>query len=93
VGRFDFRNIGASGEEAGIHNFPHLLENWSVSPNISGCLINLWFSQQSLGPHGSGYYGAPPRNYGWDRQFAQRAYWPPYVPSIYSVERVAWRED
>ncbi len=93
VGRYDFRGFPTGGEEAGIHNFPHLLEGWTVSPYITGCLINLWFSQQSDGPHSGAYYSAPPREFGWDRQFANRAYWPPYVPSIYSVERVAWRED
>ena len=93
VGRYDFRGFPTGGEEAGIHNFPHFLESWGTTCNITGCLINLWFSQQSDGPHGGGYYGPPTRAFGWDRQFANRSYWPPYVPSIYSVERVAWRED
>lgn len=93
AGRHDFRNFPAAGEEAGIHNFPRFLETWNTTCAISGCLINLWFSQQALGPHGSSYYSPPTRSFGWDRQFGNASYWPPYVPSIYSIERTAWRED
>jgi hypothetical protein len=98
TGRYNFRAFPTGDEEAGIHNFPHFAETWNPgSPAyqciINGCLINLWFSQQSLGSHGGTYYGAPTRRFGWDRQFANPNYWPPYVPSIYSVERTAWRED
>ncbi|GAB4259446.1 MAG: hypothetical protein Kow0092_07700 [Deferrisomatales bacterium] len=93
TGRYNFRSLPTSGEEAGIHNFPHFLENWNTTCHITGCLINLWFSVQSEGPHGGSYYSPPTRSFGWDANFANRGYWPPYVPSIYSMERTAWRED
>jgi hypothetical protein len=94
TGRHDFRGAPAGGEEAGIHNFVRFLETWGGRESaISGCLINLWFSRQAVGPHGLGYYSPPTRSFGWDRQFGNPSYWPPYVPSIYSMERTAWREE
>ncbi len=99
TGRFDFRS-GGSGEEAGIHNFPRFIEKWSsVRCYITGCLINLWFSQQATGEFRccgwgtSDVYTPPNRYFGWDVSFQNQDYWPPYVPSIYSVERAAWRKE
>ncbi|NOY46137.1 MAG: hypothetical protein GXP50_11925 [Deltaproteobacteria bacterium] len=99
TGRFDFRS-GGSGEEAGIHNFPRFIESWSGREcHITGCLINLWFSQQATAEFrccgtGTGdVYTPPQRFFGWDVNFQNQDYWPPYVPSIYSVERASWRED
>ncbi len=99
TGRFNFR-AGGSGEEAGIHNFPRFIERWSgVNCYITGCLINLWFSQQATAEFrccgtGTGdVYTPPNRFFGWDVAFMNQNYWPPYVPSIYSLEREAWREE
>lgn len=95
AGRYDFRQ-GGGGEEAGIHNFPRFNETWGggVDCYITGCLINLWFSQQADAPHGLGsYYSPPARRFGWDVGFRNADYWPPYVPSIYSIERSSWREE
>jgi hypothetical protein len=68
----------------------------SNQPTITmlGCLINLWFSDRATSSHnpGGGYYSPPNRNLGWDSQFANSAYWPPYVPSSYSLERSVWQE-
>lgn len=96
TGRYNFRAFPTGAEEAGIHNFPRFAETWTNTRTctINGCLINLWFSQQSEAPHAlTAYYSPPLRSFGWDRQFGNPSYWPPYVPSIYSVERTAWRED
>lgn len=95
TGRYNFR-LGGGGEEAGIHNFVRFNERWgnSVDCRITGCLINLWFSNQATAPHGLGSYYSPPRRvFGWDVNFRDPNYWPPYVPSIYSIERAAWREE
>ncbi len=99
TGRFNFR-AGGSGEEAGIHNFPRFIEDWGgQNCFITGCLINLWFSQQATAEFrccGRGFgdvYSPPSRNFGWDVGFMNQDYWPPYVPSIYSVERQAWRDE
>ncbi len=100
TGRFDFRSGGGSGEEAGIHNFPRFIESWSGNEcHITGCLINLWFSQQAsaefrcCGTGTGDVYRPPNRFFGWDTGFLNQDYWPPYVPSIYSIERAAWREE
>ncbi|MBI5016679.1 MAG: hypothetical protein HZB55_14480 [Deltaproteobacteria bacterium] len=94
TGRYNFRTGGNAGEEAGIHNFVRFLENWGGQTcTINGCLINLWFSQRATAAHGGGYYSPPNRNFGWDVNFANSAYWPPYVPSIYNVERVSWQVE
>jgi hypothetical protein len=99
AGRFDFRT-GGNTEEAGIHNFTRFIENWSgVGCYVTGCLVNLWFSQQATagfrccGTGTGDVYNPPQRNFGWDVGFINATYWPPYVPSIYSVERQAWREQ
>lgn len=95
IGRHNFRTGGAAGEEAGTHNITRFLEDWGGVPpvkcNVTGCLINLWFSTQAVAPHGGGYYSPPERHFGWDVAFGARTYWPPYVPSIYTVERMAWQ--
>ncbi|MBE0618381.1 MAG: hypothetical protein IH608_10715 [Proteobacteria bacterium] len=102
TGRYDFRmpNVRGGAEEAGIHNFARFIESWSGQDcHITGCLINLWFSQQATadflccGTATDQVYNAPGRKFGWDVGFINSNYWPPYVPSIYSVERQAWREQ
>ena len=64
--------------------------------SINGCLINLWFSERATSRHvdtGPDYYRPPARSYGWDVGFAGADYWPPYVPSIYTIEREVWQEN
>ncbi len=84
-------------------NYPRMHECWDDSPcgrpsetplNINGSLINLWQSSQGtsrwqLGGH---FYNAPQRNYGWDINFDNPEYWPPFVPAIYSMERDSFVE-
>lgn len=88
------------GAEAGVINFLRFIENWgSVEFHMNGCLINLWFSAQATrdyvccGNTSTDVYTQPIRVQGWDVGFANRLYWPPYVPSIYTVERVSWQEQ
>ncbi len=84
-------------------NYPRMHECWDDSPcgrpsetplNINGSLINLWQSAQAtsrwqLSGH---FYNAPQRNYGWDINFDNPDYWPPFVPAIYTLERDSFVE-
>ncbi len=86
-------------------NYPRMHECWDDTPcgrssgneiplNVNGSLINLWQSAQGtskwqLSGH---YYNAPQRNYGWDINFDNPDYWPPFVPAIYSMERDSFVE-
>ncbi len=91
---------GPSGERigGGLHNYSRLHENWG-NPNtltINGSFIALWLSTQATGQwcHWTpkGCYLRPTRNYGWDVNFENPTYWPPFIPSIFSVERVGFLE-
>ncbi len=84
-------------------NYPRFHECWqqavcgggaTVPMNINGSLINLWASSQGtsrwqLSGH---FYNAPQRNYGWDINFDNPEYWPPFVPAIYTMERDSFVE-
>lgn len=79
----------------GVENFARLLENWTgIDLTITGCFIALWKDDQDNAPwyYGSPVYTLPGRNFGWEPQFGNPDYWPPYVPSIFNVERVSWFE-
>lgn len=90
----------SSGLRAGgAHNYPRMHENWSsgipdVPLNILGSFINLGPSQVATGTwtYDADRYRAPIRNWGWDINFQNPNFWPPYIPSIYSVERVGYLE-
>lgn len=88
----------------GAHVFPRFHEWWHVKPNfpykasvlnILGSFINLWTSKQANSewcPAGGDCYSAPIRNWGWDVRFQDPNFWPPFVPSVFSVERVGFLE-
>tara|TARA_B100001123_G_scaffold93230_2_gene107353 strand:- start:9565 stop:11490 length:1926 start_codon:yes stop_codon:yes gene_type:complete len=88
----------------GAHVFPRFHEWWHVKPNfpykasvlnILGSFINLWTSKQANSewcPAGGDCYSAPIRNWGWDVRFEDPNFWPPFVPSVFSVERVGFLE-
>ena len=64
--------------------------------NILGSFINLWTSQQADGefiPFTSDLYSAPRRNWGWDVRFGDPEFWPPFIPSVFTVERVGFLEE
>lgn len=92
--------VGPTGERigGGLHNYPRLHENWGNANtlNINGSFIALWMSAQAPGQwcHWAplGCYFRPTRNYGWDVNFENPTYWPPFIPSIFSVERVGFLE-
>jgi hypothetical protein len=85
----------------GVHTYPRLHEDWtqrSWNPtrtlNINGSFINLWDSKQARAEWciGGGCYSGPTRNWGWDVRFQDPDFWPPFIPSIFSVERVGFLE-
>ncbi|QPJ64505.1 MAG: hypothetical protein G3M78_03465 [Candidatus Nitrohelix vancouverensis] len=87
----------ADGSEysGGVHSYPRLHEWWTGnSLNILGSFVNLWVSEQADGLWclGGDCYSGPTRNWGWDIRFQDPDFWPPFIPSIYSVERVGFLE-
>jgi hypothetical protein len=85
----------------GVHTYPRLHEDWTrrtngatKALNINGSFINLWDSEQARGEWclGGDCYSGPTRNWGWDVKFQDPDYWPPFIPSIFSVERVGFLE-
>lgn len=63
--------------------------------NILGSFINLWTSKQAKSEFcraGGDCYSAPTRNWGWDLRFQDPNFWPPFIPSVFSVERVGFIE-
>lgn len=88
----------------GLHTYPRLHEDWTQRPyswsnstrtlDINGAFINLWDSEQADGTWciGGDCYSGPVRNWGWDVRFQDPDFWPPFIPSIYSVERVGFLE-
>jgi Tfp pilus assembly protein PilX len=87
-------NVG-DGITDGVHSYPRLHEYWTPrNLNILGSFINLWTSTQATGTWclGGDCYSGPTRNWGWDVRFQDPDFWPPFIPSIYSVERVGFLE-
>jgi len=88
----------------GLHTYPRLHEDWTQRSyswsnstrtlNINGAFINLWDSEQADGVWciGGDCYSGPVRNWGWDVRFQDPDFWPPFIPSIFSVERVGFHE-
>lgn len=79
----------------GAINYPRFHEWWQNVPfNYRGAFINLWVSGQANGAWclGGNCYSAPIRNWGWETNFQNPNFWPPFIPSVYSVERVGFLE-
>jgi len=86
---------GGGTYSGGLENYPRFHEKWSsINCNILGSFINLWTSFQGDGTwvYGGNRYKAPGRNWGWDVRFEDPSFWPPFIPSIFSVERVGFLE-
>ena len=83
---------GGGTYSGGLENYPRFHEKWGgVNCNILGSFINLWTSSQATGNWGqSGVYQPPNRNWGWDVRFQNPNFWPPFIPSVFSVERVGY---
>jgi hypothetical protein len=86
----------------GVHVYPRFHEFWwdpkirkPSNLNILGSFVNLWTSEQAQSkfcPAGGDCYSAPTRNWGWDVRFQDPDFWPPFIPSVFSVERVGFLE-
>ena len=86
----------------GVHVYPRFHEFWwdpslrkPSNLNILGSFINLWTSVQAKSEWrraGRNSYSAPTRNWGWDVRFQDPDFWPPFIPSVFSVERVGFLE-
>ena len=90
----------------GVHVYPHFHEFWGgweayrrgkppSNLNILGSFVNLWTSVQAKSEWcraGGDCYSAPTRNWGWDVRFQEPDFWPPFIPSVFSVERVGFLE-
>ncbi|MBC8282487.1 MAG: hypothetical protein H8E32_01635, partial [Nitrospinae bacterium] len=84
-----------SNYSGGVHSYPRLHEWWTgAALNFRGSFINLWNSEQADGLWclGGNCYSGPTRNWGWDVRFQEPTFWPPFIPSIFSVERVGFLE-
>jgi hypothetical protein len=91
----------------GVHVYPRFHEFWwdpgppawpprkTSNLHILGSFVNLWASEQAKTewcPAGGDCYSAPTRNWGWDVRFQDPDFWPPFIPSVFSVERVGFLE-
>jgi hypothetical protein len=92
----------SNADDGGLHNFARLHENWGNpnTLNINGSFVSLFQSTQADGswchqgyPNGGdSCYNRPTRAFGWDVRFEDPSFWPPFIPSIFSVERVGFIE-
>ena len=91
----------------GVHVYPRFHEFWwdpgppawpprkTSNLHILGSFVNLWASEQAKTewcPAGGDCYSAPTRNWGWDVRFQDPDFWPPFIPSVFSVERGGFLE-
>ena len=90
----------------GVHVYPRFHEFWGgmkaatqqeppSNLHILGSFVNLWTSVQAKSEWcraGGDCYSAPTRNWGWDIRFQEPDFWPPFIPSVFSVERVGFLE-
>jgi len=80
----------------GLHNYMRFHEDWSnVNSDFKGSMIGLWVSQQATADwcqHGD-CYEPPVRQWGWDTRFGSPDFWPPFLPSIFDIERLGSLES
>jgi hypothetical protein len=78
----------SAANSGGAHNLPRFLENWSGrTVAIRGSLVSLYKSKIATGTFSTRYYGAPTRNWGFDKIF-QNGHFPPLTPKVMSYRRV-----
>ncbi|NJM51968.1 MAG: hypothetical protein HC846_00450 [Blastocatellia bacterium] len=71
----------------GVHNFKRFLEDWDVSLNYSGSLINLYNSRNNNGSFKccNKVYSPPTRNWVFDTSFLDPTRIPPGTPFLQSI--------
>jgi len=81
----------SAANSGGAHNLPRFLENWNPSSGqltvcIRGSLVSMYKSKIATKPFSGAYYGAPQRNWGFDKIF-QNGHFPPVTPKVMSYRR------
>ena len=100
AGRHEYFSNAGSGAAEGVENLLRLLEDWSlVNFYVTGSLNSLWYSFWAREEFDESLF-IPPADtiISWNIQFGdltpelspQGA--PPYVPSVYLLERESWQE-
>ncbi len=75
-----------SYNSGGAHNLPRFLENWGNS-TIRGSLVTMYSCKIATQPFTGAYYGAPNRNWGFDKIF-QNGNYPPITPKVIDTRRI-----
>ncbi|MBI5422443.1 MAG: hypothetical protein HZA32_00045 [Opitutae bacterium] len=79
----------------GVENFPRLHESWSASGNRTlryrGSMVALFNSEVATGRWTNASYGAPTREWGFNRMFADGRQ-PPGTPMLRSFRRLDYRD-
>ena len=77
----------ATANSGGAHNLPRFIEDWGgKTVAIRGSLVSMYRSKVATGPFSGLYYGAPQRNWGFDKIF-QNGRFPPITPKVMSYRR------
>lgn len=77
-----------TANSGGAHNLPRFLENWKdIYATIRGSLVTMYSCKVATQPWSTSYYGAPNRNWGFDKIF-QNGNYPPITPKVMSYRRV-----
>jgi hypothetical protein len=83
------------GTDGGTHNFLRYLEDWSGQTLwYKGSLVSLYYSTYLTGAFKccNVVYGAPPRNYSFDADFALPGGLPPGTPLFRDVDTLSFRQ-
>ncbi|MCP4614027.1 MAG: hypothetical protein GY845_35520, partial [Planctomycetes bacterium] len=85
----------SSNYNGGLENLPRFLESWSGKDFVfKGSLVNLWNSQQAVGPWSYGsYYRAPNRKWSYDTDLDDPANHPPETPTVQVFQRTGWKQE
>lgn len=79
----------------GVENFPRLHENWTASGNRTlryrGSMVALFNSEIATGQWTSASYGAPTREWGFNKMYAEGRQ-PPGTPKIRTYRRLDYRD-
>ena len=87
--------ISTTGDyNGGLENYPRLHENWSnATLAINGSFVELWQNQVATGSWNNASYSPPTRVWAYDTAFNNSNSLPPYTPTAYGFDRVAWWRD
>jgi len=85
-----------TGDDGGVHNFMHYLENWGNGSKIYyvGSFVSMWYSHQAYGTYKccNTVYGVPTRAYNFDGNFLTPALLPPLTPMMRMINTVGFTQ-